>query len=241
MFLLAASSNALFGINNISAQPSAASFVSSIAALQELPQVVDKLSPPVLKYPEWLKRQNAEEVAAAARTRSQRVSAHQARIVNYDIKTRGAIKANMTEFKAHVHATLNDPRGWARLGVYFQEVARGGGAFTVVLSQANQVPSFAPICSAEFSCQVGRFVIINEDRWLGATVAWNNAGGSLRDYRHMVVNHETGHWLGHGHTNCAGVGQLAPVMQQQSINLQGCSFNPWPLDSELWSSQLGIR
>jgi hypothetical protein len=26
-------------------------------------------------------------------------------------------------------------------------------------------------------------------------------------------------------------------MQQQSINL-GCSFNPWPLDSELWSTRL---
>jgi hypothetical protein len=54
----------------------------------------------------------------------------------------------------------------------------------------------------------------------------------LRDYRHMVVNHEAGHFLGFGHANCGGPGQLAPVMQQQSINLQGCQHNPWPLQWE---------
>jgi len=51
---------------------------------------------------------------------------------------------------------------------------------------------------------------------------------------------EVGHWLGHDHKVCSGVGQLAAVMQQQSISLGGCNFNPWPLDSELWSTQLGI-
>ena len=55
----------------------------------------------------------------------------------------------------------------------------------------------------------------------------------MRDYRHMVVNHEMGHWLGSGHQYCGGIGQPAPVMQQQSIDLQGCAFNPWPLDWEL--------
>jgi hypothetical protein len=100
--------------------------------------------------------------------------------------------------------------------------------------------SFSSGCGTEYSCRAGRYVIINQDRWLGATPSWNNAGGSLRDYRHMVINHETGHWLGHDHANCAGAGQPAQVMQQQSIDLQGCSFNPWPTASELWSSQLGI-
>jgi len=108
------------------------------------------------------------------------------------------------------------------------------------LSVASELPNFSEGCSSEYSCNVGRYVIINQDRWLGATSSWNNAGGTLRDYRHMVVNHETGHWLGHGHANCGGSGQPAPLMQQQSIDLQGCKFNPWPLDSELTSSRLGI-
>jgi len=126
------------------------------------------------------------------------------------------------------------------MGVSFQEVA-SGGMFTLVLSEASQLPSFSPGCGTEYSCRAGRYVVINQDRWLGATASWNNAGGSLRDYRHMVVNHETGHWLGHDHVSCPGLGQPAMVMQQQSIDLQGCKFNPWPTEAELWSTQLGIK
>lgn len=159
--------------------------------------------------------------------------------VTYSTQTRGSINADFATFKTLANVTLNDGRGWARMNVKFVEV-ESGGQFTLVLSEASQLPSFSSGCDATYSCAVGNYVIINQDRWQGATPSWNNAGGSLRDYRHMVVNHEVGHWLGHGHANCPGAGQPAAVMQQQSINLQGCSFNPWPLTSELWSSRLGI-
>jgi hypothetical protein len=76
-------------------------------------------------------------------------------------------------------------------------------------------------------------VIINQTRWNRATPPWNAAGGSLRDYRHMVLNHETGHWLGKGHAGCPGRGKPAPVMMQQSKGLDGCRFNPWPTLREL--------
>lgn len=162
------------------------------------------------------------------------------RAVSYRVETRGAITASLAEFKAQANETLNSSLGWARLGVTFSEVASGGD-FILVLSQASLVPSFNPsVCGAAYSCQVGNYVIINQDRWLGATDPWNAGGGSLRDYRNMVVNHETGHWLGHPHEYCSGAGNKAPVMQQQSISLQGCSFNPWPLTSELWSTRLGL-
>jgi hypothetical protein len=157
----------------------------------------------------------------------------------YTVISKGKLTASLSEFKSLVSQTLHDSRGWAKLGINFKEVS-SGGEFTLVLSEASQVPTFSPGCDSQYSCRVGSYVIINEDRWNNATPSWNKAGGSLRDYRHMVINHEVGHWLGHGHYNCGGAGQKAPVMQQQSIDLQGCKFNPWPLKSELNSPRYGI-
>jgi len=220
--MMLASSSTAIATNN----PADYSFMRETLKQVQLPEI---------EQPEWLKKQLAAEAAEAAKTKK----AATTMTVTYDVTTKGAVYASLSEFKLLANQTLNDSRGWARMNVKFVEVA-SGGMFTLVLSEASQLSSFSSGCSAEYSCRAGRYVIINQDRWMGATPSWNNAGGSLRDYRHMVVNHETGHWLGHGHSSCGGAGQLATVMQQQSIDLQGCSFNPWPLPSELWSTQLGI-
>ena len=214
--------------------------VATVVQLETLPDTIKALTLPAIKEPQWLVDQKAAQRAAAAAAGMKTVKPGENMIVTYDIGTRGVITASLAEFKQQANQTLNDTRGWARMGVTFKEVP-SGGQFTLVLSEASQVPSFSPGgCDAQYSCRAGRYVIINQDRWIGATTSWNGAGGTIRDYRHMVVNHETGHWLGHGHASCGGAGQAAAVMQQQSISLQGCSFNPWPLASELWSTQLGI-
>ena len=83
---------------------------------------------------------------------------------------------------------------------------RAAASMTLVLAEASRVPGFSSVCSSMWSCRVGRFVIINQERWKHASPAWNAANGALRDYRHMVVNHETGHWLGLGHAGCPGPG-----------------------------------
>ena len=156
----------------------------------------------------------------------------------YSFATRGHITADVKEFEQLVGQTLNDSRGWSRLNITFQQVASNANLL-IYLAESSQMTSFSATgCSNDWSCTVGNTIIINQDRWLSATDAWNNAGGNLRDYRNMVVNHETGHWLGHDHLHCGGPGQLAPVMQQQSIDLEGCKINPWPLQSELWSARL---
>ena len=155
------------------------------------------------------------------------------RTATYRIETRGTITADLDVFRAQVAETFADPRGWRSSGVVFKRVAEGGD-FSVVLAEASTVPSFSPVCSAQWSCRVGRYVVINQMRWLHASPSWNDANKPLRGYRHMVVNHETGHWLGHGHLGCSGDGNLAPVMMQQSKGLDGCRHNPWPLPSELW-------
>ena len=154
------------------------------------------------------------------------------RTVTYHVETRGQITTSVRVFKRLAQETYDDPRGWRGSGIRFRRVARGG-SFTLVLAQASRVPGFSSSCSSSWSCRVGRYVIINQERWKHASGAWNASHGSLRDYRNMVVNHETGHWLGLGHAGCPGAGRLAPVMMQQSKGLDGCRFNPWPTGSEV--------
>jgi hypothetical protein len=161
------------------------------------------------------------------------------RTVTYSVATRGSVRASLSTFERLAQETYDDPRGWRAMGVRFKRVSSGGD-FTLVLSQASKVPSFSSACSATYSCRVGRHVVINETRWQQATPTWDDKGGSLRDYRHMVINHETGHWLGRGHARCGGKGQLAPVMQQQSKGLAGCRINPWPKKNELHSPRFGF-
>ena len=151
--------------------------------------------------------------------------------VTYRVETRGKIVADLATFRQQAQQTFDDPRGWRGSGVAFRRVTRGG-AFVLVLSEASQVPTFSSGCSAQWSCRVGNYVVINQLRWLHASPMWRQQKRSLRDYRHMVVNHETGHWLGHGHRYCPASGALAPVMQQQSKGLAGCRPNPWPTAAE---------
>ena len=161
------------------------------------------------------------------------------RTVYYRVETRGRITANLRDFRRLANATLNDPRGWRTTGTAFREV-RSGGSMTLVLAEASRVPGFSSVCSSQWSCRVGRFVIINQMRWLGASPAWWSNHGTLREYRHLVVNHETGHWLGHGHRYCPSAGATAPVMQQQSKNLGGCRINPWPTKREWYTPRFGV-
>ena len=151
------------------------------------------------------------------------------RLHTYVVRSKGTIKASMTTFAASVAATYADPRGWLRGHMRFKRVSSGGD-FTVLLAQARYLPTYSSVCSVQYSCRVGRNVIINQDRW-----RWGSRyfPGPLAQYRQMVVNHETGHWLGNRHAYCGGKGQLAPVMQQQSKGMQGCKPNAWPLAREL--------
>jgi hypothetical protein len=151
------------------------------------------------------------------------------RTVTYIVRTIGSTRSTASELAAVAAATYADERGWRRAGVAFREVASGGD-FTLWLASPEQVERFSSACSAFYSCRVGRNVIINDDRFTSGSPYWP---GALDDYRALVVNHETGHWLGLGHRGCPGPGQLAPVMQQQSKGLDGCAPNPWPTPSEL--------
>ena len=160
------------------------------------------------------------------------------RYVYYKTLVWGTVEADFEEFRAKVTETLKDPRGWARAGLTFVEVSDGQD-LNIILSDPAHLEGYNGYCSGELSCTSGyNEVIINDVRWrTGTDVTTGTGMMSQRDYQSMVLNHEMGHWLGHyQHVEaCAVNGGAAPIMLQQSTGLRNCgTFNPWPLDDELW-------
>ncbi len=136
-------------------------------------------------------------------------------------------------FAEAVEGTLGDPRSWGSGGqMSFQrvgaaEAAAGEYEFRVSLVSPGSMEIYCPgVGTGGYtSCRYGERAVINLARWATAVPDYQ---GDVATYRHYVVNHEVGHALGNGHEPCPGPGQLAPVMQQQTLGLQGCAKNPWP-------------
>jgi hypothetical protein len=151
-------------------------------------------------------------------------------------------------FASTVDQIIAHPRGWTRSGESpitnsdehmnaaswsFQRV--GGDDYSVRVRLATP-DTVDRLCGAAgvstrgvYSCRFGTTLMINLRRWL------NGAAGFPMDvpaYRHMVIDHEMGHYLGFDHMRCPGSGRLAPVMQTQTIALNGCTPNAYPFTAD---------
>ncbi|MBR3164277.1 DUF3152 domain-containing protein [Candidatus Saccharibacteria bacterium] len=156
------------------------------------------------------------------------------RVVKYRIETRGDIKGDKEEFRKVVAETLRDEKGWARAGVKFEEVEKGG-ELKMILASPKKVAEASAGCSDKLSCTVKSDVLINDDRWMGGSDSYNQLGVKVAEYRQMVINHEVGHFLGHDHiAKCEIENGTAPIMLQQSTGLRGCQPGVWPMPNELW-------
>ena len=158
------------------------------------------------------------------------------KVVYYKTLTWGTVVADFSDFRGKVEETLESEKGWSRAGLKFVEV-KSGQDLNIILSDAASLDALDG-CSGDLSCTTwNNEVIINDERWREGTEASRAANMSQRDYQHMVINHEVGHWLGHyQHETSCPSGGPAPIMLQQSTGLRGCdSFNAWPLDFELWT------
>jgi len=135
-------------------------------------------------------------------------------------------------FAAVAQAILTDDRGWESAGFHFRFSPDAPNV--VILAEPADVDALCLPYDTQstYSCQIGPVVALNADRWRSATTSWP---GSLEAYRSMLVNHEVGHLLGmhHPDVRCPAAGQPAPVMAQQSIGLEGCAPNSWPLPWEI--------
>ncbi|MDP1793421.1 MAG: DUF3152 domain-containing protein [Acidimicrobiales bacterium] len=156
--------------------------------------------------------------------------------VAYRIERRTTDNATAT-FADIVETTLSNPRGWTRADFRLQRDE--SAPYLIVLAEGDEVDALClPYDTyGQYSCQNGPVVALNADRWRTATPKWT---GDLATYRQMLVNHEVGHLLGQKHPRpqCPRRGQPAPIMSQQSTELDGCLPNPWPLP---WEVALAAR
>ncbi|MFF0648933.1 DUF3152 domain-containing protein [Streptomyces tendae] len=156
------------------------------------------------------------------------------RTLTYVVQVEDGIGIPAQDVAAEVERVLADERGWTADGkVGFRRVSGGASDFRVRLATAGTVDD---ICGqygldtgGEVNCNVGQDVMVNLKRWLLATQYYAD---DVTSYRALIINHEVGHFLGHGHEGCPGAGRPAPVMMQQIKGLHGCRTNVWPYDAD---------
>ena len=148
---------------------------------------------------------------------------------NISVQVESGLNLNPNCLAKMVTGILNDPRGWATVeNRSFQIVGKDDADLNIVFAKPNTVDELCyPLqTNGIFSCRNEKNVVINMFRWVSGA---NDFDKDLSTYRIYLINHEVGHYLGWGHSNCPSQNALAPVMMQQSKSTDGCIPNGWPI------------
>ncbi|WP_328942694.1 DUF3152 domain-containing protein [Streptomyces sp. NBC_00250] len=158
-------------------------------------------------------------------------------LVRYRIDVEEGLGLDQNLFATTVFKTLNDRRSWAGKGeMTFERISSGEPQFVITLASPGTTgvwceKSGLDTLAENVSCDSASTdrVMINAFRWAQGSETFGPK--AMFAYRQMLINHEVGHRLGHGHVICGTPGALAPVMQQQtkSLDIDGikCRPNPW--------------
>nr|WP_239110093.1 DUF3152 domain-containing protein [Streptomyces coelicoflavus] len=154
------------------------------------------------------------------------------RVRRYKVLVEDGVDIRPSAAADEISEVLADDRGWTQDGTNsFRLVSSGSYDFVVKIATPGTVDK---ICGAaglltrgEVNCSVGTDVVVNLKRWVLGSPEFD---GPIHEYRALIVNHEVGHRIGHGHETCPGAGRPAPAMMQQIKGLKGCVANAWPYD-----------
>ncbi len=142
------------------------------------------------------------------------------------VEVEAGLPVDGERFARLVMGILNNPQGWGRDGALSFARTDGDADLRVVLASPDKVDELcAPLATnGDYSCGRNGHAAINYTRWVTGAPEFDD----LTLYRQYVINHEVGHLLGHRHVSCPGTGEIAPVMQQQSVHVTPCLPNGWP-------------
>lgn len=148
---------------------------------------------------------------------------------NISVQVEFGLNLNPNCLAEMVAGILNDPRGWATIeNKSFKIVGKEDADLNIVFAKPDTVDELCyPLqTNGIFSCRNEKNVVINIFRWVSGAKDFDK---DLSTYRIYLINHEVGHYLGWGHSNCPSDKALAPVMMQQSKSTDGCIPNGWPI------------
>ncbi|MGW6461754.1 DUF3152 domain-containing protein, partial [Streptomyces sp. NPDC055078] len=154
------------------------------------------------------------------------------RLIRYGVKLEDGTGLDARRLADEIDGILRDRRGWTRHGAAsFQRVDSPPYDMVVHVVSPGTTDK---LCGAwglktrgEVNCANAPDLVVNVRRWTELSEQYPNRA---HDYHALIINHEVGHILGHGHRGCPGPGRPAPAMMQQIDGLKGCVANPWVYD-----------